>query len=89
MFYKRTFFQSFQTKEQYKINYQLNFNDKYLIYLLPCKARCLQYVGSTANKFRFRWNNYEENHRKAKKGEEHMQPVVFVHFSLNDHHSFL
>ena len=32
-------FQSFQTKEQYKINYQLNCNDKCLIYLL-----CLKHV---------------------------------------------
>ena len=31
-------FQSFQTKEQYKINHQLNCNDKCLIYLLSCKV---------------------------------------------------
>ena len=37
-------FQSFQTKEQYKINHQLNCNDKCLIYLLSCKVCGLQYM---------------------------------------------
>ena len=81
--------QSFQTKEQYKINHQLNCNDKCLIYLLSCKVCGLQYVGSTTDKFRLRWNNYKENNRKAKRGEEHMQPLVFEHFSSNDHNGFL
>ena len=40
-------FESFQTKQKYKINYHLNCNDKYLIYLLSCKVRRLQYIGST------------------------------------------
>ena len=82
-------FQSFQTKEQYKINHQLNCNDKCLIYLLSCKVCGLQYVGSTTDKFRLRWNNYKENNRKAKRGEEHMQPLVFEHFYLNDQNGFL
>ena len=84
-------FQSFQTKEQCKINQvncKLNCNDKYLIYLLSCKICGLQYVGSTTDKFRLRWNNYKENNRKAKRGEEHMQPLVFEHFSSNDHKGF-
>ena len=82
-------FQLFQTKEQYKINHQLNCNDKCLIYLLSCKVCGLQYVGSTTDKFRLRWNNYKENNRKAKRGEEDMQPLVFEHFSSNDHNGFL
>ena len=82
-------FESFQTKEQYKINHQLNCNDKCLIYLLSCKVCGLQYVGSTTDKFRFRWNNYKENNRKAERGEEHMQPLVFEHFSSHDHSGFL
>ena len=44
---------------------------------------------STTDKFRLRWNNYKENNRKVKRGEEHMQPLVFEHFSSNDHNSFL
>ena len=76
-------------KDQGEINHQLNCNDKCLIYLLSCKVCGLQYVGSTTDKFRLRWNNYKENNRKAKRGEEHMQPLVFEHFSSNDHNSFL
>ena len=68
-------FQLFQTKEQYKINHQLSCNDKYLIYLLSCKVCGFPYVGSTTDKFSLRWNNYKENNRKAKRGEEHMQPL--------------
>ena len=67
----------------------LNCNDKCLIYLLSCKVCGLQYVGSTTDKFRLRWNNYKENNRKAKRGEEHMQPLVYEDFSSNDHSSFL
>ena len=51
---KMDVFQSFQTKKQYKINHQLNCNDKCLIYLLSCKIYGLQYVDSTTNKFRLR-----------------------------------
>ena len=50
-------FQSFQTKEQYKINQQLNCNDKCLIYLLSCIVCRLQYVGSITYKFSLTWNN--------------------------------
>ena len=82
-------FQSFQTKEEYKINDELICNDKCLIYLLSCKVFGLLYVGSTTDKFRLRWNNYKENNQKAKRGEEHMQPLVSEHFSSNDHNGFL
>ena len=77
-------FQSFQTKKQYKINHQLNCNDKCLIYLLSCKVCGLQYVASITDKLRLRWNNYKENNRKAKRGEEYMQPLVFEHFYSDD-----
>ena len=67
----------------------INFNDKCLVYLLSCKVCGLQYVGSTTNKCRFRRNNFIEIHLKEKKREEHMQPVIFVNFSSNDHNDFL
>ena len=41
----------------YKINHSLDCNDKYLIYLLKCKACLKQYVGTTTDCFRYRWNN--------------------------------
>ena len=61
-------FESFQTKQKYKMNHHLNCYDKHLIYLLSCKVYGLQYIGSTTNKLRFRWNNYKENDRKALRG---------------------
>ena len=82
-------FESFQTKQKYKINHHLNCNDKCLIYLLFCKACGLQYVGSTTDKFRLRWNNYKENDRKALRGEEHIQPELFEHFAADNHNCFL
>ena len=48
-------FEFFQTKKQYKINHNLNCNEKCLVYLLSCKIFGLQYVGSTTDAFRYRW----------------------------------
>ena len=48
----------------------------------------LQYVGSIIGKFRFRWNNHEENNCRAKREEEHMQSLVSEHSSI-DHNNFL
>ena len=47
-------FESFHTKQKYKINHHLNCNDQCLIYLLSCKVFGLHYVGSVSDKFRFR-----------------------------------
>ena len=82
-------FEPFQTKQKYNTNHHLNCNDKCLIYLLSCKVCGLQYVGSTTNKCRFRWNNYKENDGKALRGEEHMQPELFEHFAADNHSCFL
>ena len=49
----------------------------------------IQYVGSTADKFCFRWNNYKENDRKALRGEEYAKPELYEHFSADDHNWFL
>ena len=75
-------FESFQTKKQYKINYNLNCNDKCLFYLLSCKICGLQYVGSTTDQFRYCWNNYKDNNRKD------MQADLFEHFASNGHNGF-
>ena len=82
-------FEFFQAKPKYKINHHLNCNDNCLIYLLSCKVCGLQYVGSTTDKFHFRWNNYEENDRKSLKGEEEMHPELFQHFPADYHNYFL
>ena len=73
-------FESFRIKKQYKINYNFNCNDKSLIYLLSCKICGLQYVGFTTDPFRYRWNNYKDNNRKAERG---------VHFASHGHNGFL
>ena len=57
--------------------------------LIYSKVCVLQYVGSTTDKFRFRWNNYKENDRKALRGEEHMQPEPFEHFAADIRNCFL
>ena len=82
-------FEYFQTKQKDKINLHLNCNDKCLIYLLSCKVCGLQYVGSTADEFRLRWNNCKENNRKSLRGAEHMQPELFEHFAADNHNCFL
>ena len=48
-----------------------------------------QYVGSTTDKFRFRWNNYKNCQRKAERGEDHMQKYLHDHFLSEDHDGLL
>ena len=67
----------------------MNCNDKCLIYLLSCKICGLQYVGSTADPFRYRWNNYKDNNRKAERGVEHIEADLFEHFASREHSGFL
>ena len=61
-------FQSFVTKESYKINHMFDCDSKCIIYLFSCKTCGLQYVGSTVDRFRFRWNNYKNCQREAAQG---------------------
>ena len=82
-------FESFQTKQKYKINHHLNCNRKSLVYLLSCKVCGLQYVGSTTDKFRFRWNNYKENDSKTLRREEYMQQELFEHFIADNQVSWM
>ena len=43
-------------------------------------------VGSTTDKFRFRWDNYKENNRKA---ESNIYSHFIENFTSNDHNGFL
>ena len=61
-------FQSFVTKEVYKINHHFHCDSKCVICLISCKVCGLQYVGSTVNRFRLRWNNYKCSQRIASEG---------------------
>ena len=78
-------FTSHVTKETFKINHRFDCNSKCLIYLLSCKVCGKQYVGSTTDRFRFRWNNYKNCQRKAERGEDHMQKYLHDHFLGEDH----
>ena len=61
-------FQSFVAKETYKINHKFDCDSKCIIYLFSCKTCGLQYVGSTVERFRFRWNNYKNCQSEAAQG---------------------
>ena len=52
-------FESFLTNKVDKTNHSFNFDSKCLIYLFSCKVCGIQYVGSTVDRFRLRWNNYK------------------------------
>ena len=82
-------FESFQAKKQYKRNHNLNCNNKHHICLSPCTICGLQYEGSSTDPFRYPWNNYKDNNRKAKIGVEHIQVDLFEHFAFHGHNGFL
>ena len=65
------------THTSYKINHSFDCNAKCLIYLLTCKTCIKQYVGSTTDCFRYRWNN----ERKHARGEACLQERLFEHFN--------
>ena len=57
------------TGEFFKINYQLNCDDRCIICVLTCKQCQKQYIGKTKDNFRYRWNNYKSNSRKFDRKE--------------------
>ena len=77
-------FESFQTKRQYKVNYHHDCNDKCLIYLPSCKICGLQYVSTSTDRFRLRWNKYKDNDGTAQRGEEYRHPELFEHFLFRE-----
>ena len=82
-------FTSTVTDMSYKINDSFDCNGKCLIYLLTCRTCLKQYVGSTTDCFRYRWNNYKCNDRKYARGEACLQEHLFEHFNSEGHNGFL
>ena len=82
-------FTSTTTDKTFKINHNLNCNDKCLVYLLTCNVCLKQYVGQTVKEFRCRWNNYKNNDRKYQEYGTCIQQHLFQHFSEEGYHSFL
>ena len=78
-------FQSFVTKESYKTNHKFNCDSKCIIYLFSCKAYGLQYVGSTVERFRFRWNNYKNCQREARTRGYFTTELFHQHFLSEVH----
>ena len=73
-------FQSFVRKESYKINHKFDCDRKYITYLFSCKACRLQHVGSTVERFCFRWYNYKNCERKAAQRGTSPQSFFHQHF---------
>ena len=82
-------FQSFVTKESYKVNHKSDCDSKCIIYLFSCKTCGLQYVGSTVERFRFRWNNYKNCQREAAQGGTPPQSFFHQHFLSEGHHGLV
>ena len=57
-------FSSTVSGETFKINHNLNCDDKCLIYIFTCESCDKKYVQETTGEFRFRWDNYKCNDRK-------------------------
>ena len=85
-------FQSFVIKESYKI-YHIWLNwvnlSKCIIYLLSCKACGLQYVGSTVERFSFRWNNYRNCQGEAAQGGTPPQSFFHQDFRSEGHYGLM
>ena len=58
--------------ESFKINHQLNYDERCVIYLLTCKLCQKQYTGEAMDFFRYGWNNYKSNSRKFDRKESCM-----------------
>ena len=82
-------FQSFFTKESYKINHKFDCDSKCIIYVFSRKTCGLQYVGSTVERFRFRWNNYKNCLREAAQGGTPPQSFFHQHFLSEGHHDLV
>ena len=77
-------------RSQQEINFHyFDCNSKCLIYLMSCKVCGKQYVGSTTDRFRFRWNNYKSCQRKAERGEDCMQKYFHDHFLSEGHNGLI
>ena len=70
------------TKESLEANHHFDCISKSFIYSMSCKMCSKQYVGSTSERFRYRWNNYKIDQVKAGRSEGHKKH--FHEHSLRD-----
>ena len=57
--------------------------------MISCKACGLQYVGSTVERFRFRWNNYKNCQREEAQGGTPPQSFFHQPFLSEGHHGLV
>ena len=57
--------------------------------MFSCKAYGLQYVGSTVERFCFRWNNYKNCQREAAQGGTPPQSSLHHNYLSEGHHGFV
>ena len=83
-----TGFKSRVTGRDFVINFKLDCNSDHVVYLLSC-AKCeMQYIGSTINKFRTRFNNHKSRlnaHRRLSADGQLKDDIVYKHFNQSDH----
>ena len=82
-------FASTVTHASWKITHCFDCNSKCLMYLLTHKTCLKQYVVSTTDCFRCRWNNYKCNDREYGRGEACLQEYLFEHFNSEGYNGFL
>ena len=80
---------SFVTEKIDQINHDFDCDSRCIVYLLSCKVCGLQYVGSTVDRFRLRWNNYKCSQRVPLEGGAFKQNYFHQHFLSEDHHRLL
>ena len=81
-------FKSSHDDKSYSINYNLNCNSSYVVYLITCKKCSLQYVGSTTTKFRLRFNNHKSRirrHGMLTQAEKRADDLLYRHFCGEGH----
>lgn len=82
-------FKSRVTGRDFVINFKLDCNSDHVVYLLSCAMCQMQYVGSTINKFRTRFNNHKSRinaHRGLSSENKLKDDVIYRHFNQADHH---
>ena len=82
-------FTSTGTAQSFKINHQLNSDDRCIIYFLTCKQCQKHYSEGTTDDFRYRWNNYKSNSRKFDRKESCTHEHLYRHFNNWGHRGFL
>ena len=73
-------------KRKYVINYQFDCDSNGVIYLIKCKRCGKQYIGSTINTFRTRFNNHKSSLNRYGRGQRNIPGEhLYSHFFGDGH----